>query len=148
MADRRVSEHELRTASGRGSVADSPGFPQAGVPLEEQVVAARVRLLTTTYAQFERQIREQLHTMLGRAGFDHHRDVGAVILNRWGHAYIVPAPGFSFGSNGKPAPCDVIRRGFGRISFGHSELTGRQNWPHAISEGKRAAMQAIAVLES
>ncbi|HEY1653579.1 MAG TPA: NAD(P)-binding protein [Candidatus Tumulicola sp.] len=120
------------------------GFPQAGVPLQEQAVAGRVQLFTTSYAQFESQVREQLQRMLGPSGFDHRRDVGAIVLNRWGHAYIAPQPGFYFGSEGRPAPSSVIRKGFGRISFGHSELQGRQNWPRACEEGKRAALQALA----
>lgn len=120
------------------------GFPRAGMPLVEQATLGRMRLFTTSYAQFERELRAQLQTLLGPSGFDHRRDVAAIVLNRWGHAYIAPQPGFYFGRNGAPAPPDVIRRGFGRISFGHSELSGRQNWPHAIAEGKRAATQALA----
>ena len=120
------------------------GFPQTGVPLQQQAAAGRQRLISTPYAQFEREVREQLQTLLGTSGFDHSRDIAAIVLNRWGHAYIAPQPGFYFGMNGKPAPAGVIRQGYGRISFGHSELSGRQNWPHAIAEGKRAAMQALA----
>jgi len=120
------------------------GFPQAGVPLIEQATQGRMRLFTTSYAQFESELREQLQRLLGSSGFDHRRDVAAIVLNRWGHAYIAPPPGFYFGTNGAPAPPDVIRRGFGRISFGHSELSGRQNWPHAIAEGKRAGLAALA----
>ena len=124
------------------------GFPQAGVPLTEQATIGRVRLFTTSYAQFERQVRDQLQMLLGPAGFDHRRDIGAIVLNRWGHAYIAPPPGFYFGTGGSPAPAAVIKRGYGRISFGHSELSGRQNWPHAIAEGKRATGQALKVIGS
>lgn len=124
------------------------GFPQAGVPLAEQATMGRVRLLTTSYAQFERQIRDQLQAMLGPAGFDHRRDIGAIVLNRWGHAYIAPQPGFYFGANGAPSPTEVIKRGYGRIAFGHSELSGRQNWPHAIAEGKRATLQTLSATSS
>ncbi len=119
------------------------GFPQAGMPLVAQATLGRMRLFTTSYAQFERELRDQLQTLLGPSGFNHQRDIAAIVLNRWGHAYIAPQPGFYFGNNGAPAAPDVIRRGFGRISFGHSELSGRQNWPHAIAEGKRAATQAL-----
>jgi spermidine dehydrogenase len=121
------------------------GFPQAGVPLQDQAVEGRVRLFATSYAQFEAQIRRQLQRLLEPAGFDHRNDIGAIVLNRWGHAYVAPQPGFYFGSNGRPAPSTIIRKGFGRISFGHSELQGRQNWPRACEEGKRAALQALAV---
>ena len=60
------------------------------------------------------------------------------LLNRWGHAYVNPGPGFMFGKGGgTPAP-DVIRRPFGRIAIGHSELQGHQNWNGAAAEGRRA----------
>ena len=63
--------------------------------------------------------------MLGGAGFDAKRDIAGIILNRWGDAYIAPQPGFYFGTPGKPAPLQIVRERFGRIAFGHSELSGR-----------------------
>jgi spermidine dehydrogenase len=122
------------------------GFPQTGMPLVEQATLGRMRLFTTSYAQFESELREQLQRLLGPSGFDHRRDIAAIVLNRWGHAYIAPQPGFYFGTNGSAAPPDVIRRGFGRVTFGHSELSGRQNWPHAIAEGKRASLAVLAYI--
>ncbi len=122
------------------------GFPKPGMPLAEQTTAGRVHLFTTSYADFERQIRAQLQKRFGSAGFDARRDIAAIVLNRWGHAYISPAPGFYFGPNGTPGPIETIRTGFGRIAFGHSELRGRQFWTGAVMEGQRAAMQALSVM--
>jgi spermidine dehydrogenase len=122
------------------------GFPQPGETLAAQTTAGRVRLLSTTYVDFERQIRMQLQTLFGRAGFDASRDIGGIVLNRWGHAYISPAPGWYFGPNGTPGPREVPRKPFGRIAFGHSELQGRQNWTGAVAEGSRAATQVAAML--
>ncbi len=119
------------------------GFPQPGMSLAEQTTAGRIRLLTTSYADFERQIRAQLQHLFGSSGFDAKRDIAAIVLNRWGHAYISPAPGWYFGANGSPGPAETLRKSFGRISFGHSELRGRQNWTGAVMEGQRAAMQAL-----
>lgn len=120
------------------------GFPQAGVPLAEQVSGARGRLFGTSYAAFEVQIRRQLQTLFGGAGFDARRDIAGIVLNRWGHAFISPAPGFYFERHGKASPLDVVRRGYGRIAFGHSELSGRQSWGRAATEGRRALAQVIA----
>ena len=64
----------------------------------------------------------------------------------WGHAYVVPQPGFYFGVDGKRAPSDVVREGYGRIRFGHSELTGFQLWTTACDEGERAAKQAMSLI--
>ena len=70
------------------------GFPQAGVPIDRQTSTARGVLFTTTYADFELQIRKQLQLMFGGTGFDAKRDIAGIVLNRWGHAYIAPQPGF------------------------------------------------------
>jgi spermidine dehydrogenase len=122
------------------------GFPQAGVPIDLQTSAARGRLFGTTYAEFELQIRKQLQQMLGGAGFNAKRDIAGIVLNRWGHAYIAPQPGFYFGTPGNPAPLEVIRQRHGRIAFGHSELSGRQSWGRAAQESRRALKQVLQVI--
>jgi spermidine dehydrogenase len=84
--------------------------------------------------------------MFAAAGFDARRDIAGIILNRWGHAYFAPAPGFFFGSADQPAPHEVIRQPHGRIVFAHSELQGNMNMAHAMLEGKRGALQALELL--
>ncbi|HEX4240789.1 MAG TPA: NAD(P)-binding protein [Steroidobacteraceae bacterium] len=122
------------------------GFPQSGVPIETQTAVGRARLLATTYADFELQIRRQMQQMLGDCGFDARRDIAGVVLNRWGHAYIAPQPGFYFGTPGSPAPLEVVRARHGRIAFGHSELSGRQSWGRAAQESRRALGQVLEVM--
>jgi spermidine dehydrogenase len=116
-------------------------FERPGQPLKAQAVAARSELLGTTYATYERQIREQLVRLFGRAGFDPRRDVAGLVLNRWGHAYVCPPPGFYFGRDGRPAAPDVLRQPAGRVTFANSELHGHQNWRDATAEGRRAVEQ-------
>jgi spermidine dehydrogenase len=122
------------------------GFPQSGVPIDQQTSGARGMLFGTSYADFELQIRRQLHRMLSGAGFDARRDIAGIVLNRWGHAYIAPQPGFYFGTPGNPAPLQVIRERYGRIAFGHSELSGRQSWGRAAQESRRALKQVLEVI--
>ncbi len=122
------------------------GFPQAGVPIDRQTSAARGMLFATSYADFELQIRKQLQLMLGSAGFDAKRDIAGIVLNRWGHAYIAPQPGFYFGTPATAAPLEVIRKRYGRIAFGHSELSGRQSWGRAAQESRRALGQVLEVI--
>jgi spermidine dehydrogenase len=122
------------------------GFPQAGVPIDRQTSAARAMLFGTTYAEFELQIRKQLQQMFGAAGFNAKRDIAGIVINRWGHAYIAPQPGFYFGTPGNPAPLEVIRQRYGRIAFGHSELSGRQSWGRAAQESRRALKQVLEVI--
>ena len=111
-----------------------------------QGTLGRTQLLSTSYADFEHQLREQLSAMFGASGFDANRDIAGVVLNRWGHAYFAPPMGFFFGSAGKTAPHEVLRKPHGRIVFAHSELQGNMNMAHAMMEGRRGARQALALL--
>lgn len=111
-----------------------------------QGTLGRAKLLGTSYADFERQIRGQLDEMFGASGFDANRDIAGIVLNRWGHAYFYPPIGFFFGQRGQPAPHEILRRPHGRIVFAHSELQGNMNMAHAILEGRRGAQQAIEML--
>ena len=86
------------------------------------------RLLTASFETIETRLREQMMVLFADGGFDPTRDVAGIILNRWGHAYTNPEPGFMFGVDGAEPVPDVIRKPFGRIAIGHSELGGHQNW--------------------
>jgi spermidine dehydrogenase len=109
-----------------------------GLPLKKQGVVGRAELLGTSFTDYERQIREQMTKMFASGGFEPTRDIAGIILNRWGHAYLNPGPGFLFGANGAAAPPDVIRQPLDRIAIGHSELRGHQYWTGAAGEGRRA----------
>lgn len=121
-------------------------FYYPGLPIKDQGVKGRTELLSTSYSDYELKIKEQMVRLFGKAGFDPKRDIAGIILNRWGHAYVNPQPGFYFGKNGFGAPRHLIRKRFGRIAFGHSELNGHQHWVGAIEEGRRAAKQAMLTL--
>ena len=123
-------------------------FYYPGQPIQKQGSMGRAELLSTPFSSYERQIRQQLVTLFGEAGFDPKLDIAGIILNRWGHAYVNPQPGVYFQPSGDPAARDVIRRPFGRIAFGHSELVGHQYWLGAINEGKRAMEQVAGFTRS
>jgi len=117
-------------------------FPSPGDPLDTQVQKGRAELFATPYVEYERRMREQLSMIFASAGFDARRDIVAIVLNRWGHAYLSPAPGFFFGRNGAPAPGEVLRhQPFGRIAFANSDLAGIMDHRASIIEAKRAAAQ-------
>jgi spermidine dehydrogenase len=122
-------------------------FMYPGSPVGEQCTRGRSELISTPYRDIEHKVREQFTEMFSRSGFDPKRDIAGIILNRWGHAFIVAPPGFYFGKDGKPGPRDVFRNGpFGRISFGHSDVNGDPSAPGALEEGDRAARQIIQAL--
>jgi spermidine dehydrogenase len=84
--------------------------------------------------------------MFGGAGFDARRDIAGIILNRWGHAYCSPQPGFYFGRDGLAAPPEVLRKPHGRIVFAHGELQGTMNMAFSMLEAHRGVLQAMAML--
>jgi len=117
-------------------------FSKPGLTIEEQTSRGRMELLSTPFRTYERQIREQFSAMFARSGFRAERDIAGIILNRWGHAYLSPQPGFFFGKNGRPGPGDVIReKAFGRIAFANSDLAGIMDHRMSILEAKRAVGQ-------
>jgi spermidine dehydrogenase len=121
-------------------------FAQPGLPIGEQGAQGRTKLLGTSFAQYESAFREQMADMFAPGGFDPRRDIAGIILNRWGHAYVNPQPGFFFGVNGKPAPRDVLRnQPHGRIAFANTDLAGASDHRNSIREADRAVKQLLAV---
>lgn len=120
-------------------------FLNPGYPPEAQGVLGRAELLTKSYADYEKEIVEQMTAMFSDYGFDAKNDIAGIVLNRWGHAYISPQPGFHFARDGKPAPREIVKKGYGRVQFGHSELSGYMSHTRALIEGARAAKSAMAI---
>ncbi len=118
-------------------------FCLPGIPVEQQTVAARMKLFSMSFADIERAVRDQFTKMFADYGFDADRDIAGIVANRWGHAYVVCPPHFYYGRNGGPAPRDMVREGYGRIRFAHSELNGQQMWETAVHEGERAVQQLL-----
>ena len=119
-------------------------FAQPGLSIGEQGSRGRAQLLGTSFAQYERAFREQLGDMFAPGGFDPRRDIAGIILNRWGHAYVNPQPGFFFGTNGQPAPRDVLRNNpHGRIAFANTDLAGAMDHRNSIREAERAVNQLV-----
>jgi spermidine dehydrogenase len=121
------------------------GLYTPGHNASEQGSLGRMRLLSTSYVDYERTIRRQMTEMFGSLGFDAKRDIAGIVLNRWGHARIIQPPGFYYGANGKPSPREIVAQGYGRIAIGHSELNGAQNYTGAFEHAKRCADQAWAL---
>lgn len=120
-------------------------FSKPGLSLQEQTIRGRTELLTTPFRSYEKMIRDQFAAMFGKAGFDAERDIAGIILNRWGHAYLSPQPGFFFGTGGKPAPGEVLRQSpYGRMAFANSDLSGIMDHRMSILEARRAVDQIVS----
>jgi spermidine dehydrogenase len=119
-------------------------YSYPGMPIAEQGHRGRGEMLSTPFVEYERQIRQQFTTMFSATGFDARRDIAGIILNRWGHAYLNPQPGFFFGRDGKPAAREILRAApFGRIAFANTDLAGIMDHRCSILEAQRAVGQLL-----
>jgi spermidine dehydrogenase len=150
---------EVRTVASFGSTSEGigPDSPTVltlyvpmfypGLPTAEQGHKGRLELLSTPYRVYERKIREQFTEMFSASGFNPRQDIAGVILNRWGHAFVNAQPGFYYGGQGQPSPCQTLRgRPFGRISFAHCDLTGDPDHARSVAEAFRAVGQILSAL--
>jgi spermidine dehydrogenase len=120
-------------------------YSYPGYSTEDQGHRGRGEMLSTSFRDYERRLRQQFADMFASAGFDAQRDIAGIILNRWGHAYLNPQPGFFFGKDGKPAPREILRQApFGRIAFANTDLAGAMDHRFSILEAQRAVNQLLA----
>jgi spermidine dehydrogenase len=122
----------------------APCKPNVGLSEHEQNKAGRAELLATTFATFERNIREQLGRTLQGGGFDPARDIEAITVNRWPHGY---APEYNplFDPDGpEDQRVNVIGRAkFGRIAIANSDAGGAAYTDSAISQADRAVKELL-----
>jgi spermidine dehydrogenase len=110
-----------------------------GLPKRDQHRAGRVELMSTPFATFERNIREQLGSMLGPAGFDPVRDIHGITVNRWAHGYaFFPIPLFDPDWKEEEKPWVIGRKPFGRITIANSDSAAEAETDAAIDQAYRA----------
>ena len=119
-------------------------YSYPGLSTQDQGNRGRWEMFGTSFRDYERLIREQFNSMFARYGFDAQKDIAGIILNRWGHAYLSPQPGFFFGKDGQPAPREILRNApFGRITFANTDLAGAADHRFSILEAQRAVNQLL-----
>lgn len=104
----------------------------------------RYKIYSSSFEEYEQQIRDQLQSMLGHHGFDHSTDIKAITVNRIPHGYAywyqaLDDPDWEEGQ----APHEIGRRQFGRISIANtdSEVTPLMN--AAFDAAWRAVQEQI-----
>jgi spermidine dehydrogenase len=121
----------------------TPTSPNQGLTMREQFRAGRARLYTMSFADFEREIRDELGRMLGPAGFEFDRDIAAITVNRWPHGYAyTPTP--LYDDPVKQAHiAKLARQRIGRIAIANSD-SGWDAYTHvAIDQAHRAVMELV-----
>ncbi|HXA37218.1 MAG TPA: NAD(P)-binding protein [Steroidobacteraceae bacterium] len=122
----------------------APTSPNQGLNMREQYRAGRARLYAMSFADFEREIRDELGRMLGSAGFDFDRDVAAITVNRWPHGYAyTPTPLYDDPAH-QARIAKQARRQLGRIAIANSD-SGWDAYTHvAIDQAHRAIVELTA----
>ena len=118
-----------------------PTAPNQGLDARQQYRAGRARLYGMSFADFEREIRDELGRMLGTAGFDFDRDVAAITVNRWPHGYAyTPTPLYDDPAH-QARRSEQARRRLGRIAIANSD-SGWDAYTHvAIDQAHRAVAE-------
>ncbi len=122
----------------------TPAAPNQGLNMREQYRAGRTRLYTTSFADFEREIRDELGRMLAATDFDFERDVAAITVNRWPHGYAyTPTPLYDDPVRQARIAKDA-RRPLGSIAIANSD-SGWDAYTHvAIDQAHRAVRELTA----
>ena len=115
-----------------------------GLSERDQHRAGRAELLTTGFATFEEQIRDQLGRMLGPGGFDPAHDITAITVNRWPHGYAyeynpLSDPDWPKGE----APHEIGRARFGPIAIANSDAAAAAYTDAAIDQAHRAVEELL-----
>jgi spermidine dehydrogenase len=102
-------------------------------------------MLSMSFSDYEREVREVLRGLLGPAGFDVKRDVLAITVNRWPHGYAYEYldlwdPKYPEGQ----APHEIARKAFGRVSIANSDAAAHAYSHDAIEQARRAISELPA----
>jgi len=117
-----------------------------GLPRREQNRAGQQELLTMTFADFERKIREQLARMLATGGFDPAQDIVAITVNRWPHGYA-----YTYDTLSDPEvppeqrPHVIGRQRFGRVTIANADAGAAAFTNQAIDEAHRAVEELFVL---
>lgn len=123
----------------------SSAFGEPGLPPKDQFRIGRARLLATTYAEIEADLKNHLGQLLGPGGFDADRDIAAITVNRWPHGYAYG--GFSLFDPQYPegeAPHEVGRKTWGPVAIANSDAGNRAYLDEAVNQAYRAVSELVS----
>jgi spermidine dehydrogenase len=115
-----------------------------GLPRKEQNRIGQQELLSTTFEQFERQIRRQLGRMLASGGFSPAEDIAAITVNRWPYGYA-----YTYDTLADPdvpleeRPHIIGRQRFGLVSIANSDAGAAAFTNQAMDEASRAVQELL-----
>ncbi len=116
---------------------------EPGHDMRTQARIGRGRLVSTTFAHFERAIRQDLDRMLGRGGFDAERDILAITVNRWSHGYSYAPNSLYDDVVHLQAQIAAARAKLGNIVFANSDTAWDAYAHSAMEEAVRAVGELL-----
>lgn len=119
-----------------------PHVNNQGMNSQEQHRRGQQELLSTPFETIERNVRTQLTSMLGSAGFDPARDIMGITVNRWAHGYAYfYNPLFDEvyeDDDDERYPHMIAQKPFGRITIANADAAAKPNIEGAVEQGYRA----------
>jgi spermidine dehydrogenase len=115
-----------------------------GLPRKQQNRIGQQELVSTTFEQFEREIRRQLARELAGGGFDPAADVVGITVNRWPWGYA-----YTYDTLGDPdvppeqRPHVIGRQRFGPIAIANSDAGAAAFTNQAFDEAHRAVQELL-----
>ncbi|KAB2851088.1 MAG: NAD(P)-binding protein [Hyphomicrobiaceae bacterium] len=120
-----------------------PTEPGQNLDQRDQARAGRARLLSTSFADFEKQIRSDLDRMLGAGGFDAKADITGITVNRWSHGYAYTPSNLFDDLKALEPKQKAMKEKIGQIAFASSD-TGWDAYAHtAMEEAVRAVKELL-----
>jgi spermidine dehydrogenase len=120
-----------------------PGAPNRGLDARAQFRIGQASLLSTTFADFEARIRDELDRMLGPGGFSSTRDIAAITVNRWPHGYSYVANSLFDPDDYEQRVLERARQRSGRVAIANSDAAGDAYAQLAIDQAHRAVQELI-----
>jgi spermidine dehydrogenase len=115
-----------------------------GLESSEQMKLGRYEMEQKPFAEYEREIRQELNHVLGPWGFDAARDIVGITVNRWGHGYNYFKDPGPWSTRANP-PYETGREPIGRISFAGADAGGSSWTQTAIAQAHRAVHEQLEV---
>ena len=112
---------------------------------KQQRRLGRHELMTTSFETIERNVRQQLNSLLGEAGFDAARDIAGITVNRGAHGYAYMYNDLFDTEyedyDDERYPHVQARKPFGRISIANSDAGAAADMGVAIDQAHRAVSE-------
>ncbi|EAK6286452.1 spermidine dehydrogenase [Campylobacter lari] len=118
--------------------ASMQGIDLEGMDARDRARVGRNLLFTMSFEEHEKIVRDQLQGMLGSAGFDHEKDIKAIVVNRWGHCYSYTENSLFDDSEEAQKTIELARKPFGNIVIANSDADWDAYMHAAIDQAYRA----------